>query len=310
MDSTGGYPEWFASGGSWLNGNNKGTSVVWVAPTDPGVYTIWVKDDDLPTAIVPPHTGSRNDAPASSAAVSTLDLTITLGHDLWWFNGCDAAYYYEGGTLTLNGISSGDFTWNVVQGTDKINFGNGTDQQVVSNNNSVSFYSTAGSAVADDVKVEVTVSGVSGKASKLLTVYMPKKLTHISDNDEPWGTWGYRSHIWYSIQDNTDRTMVNNIEINEQWTGDVVADYTDMDWFRGATDGATRPGNGWDDKVGITTTGTLTPMPLNPSTPLGTTKVCHWPGDWYVGSETPGQGVKVHSTVWQRYQDHARHEDP
>ena len=314
MTTSGNYPEWSASGGTWQNGNNKGTSVVWVAPTDPGLvgtYTIWVKDDDLPKAIVPPDTGNRNDGPAQSASKTVYVVNITQSpEDVWWFNGCDAALYCETGTLTLNGVLFFTFDWEVVQGQDKIDFWNDMDEQIVVNNNTVSFKSTAGSADEDDVKVEVRLSGVSGKASKLLTIYMPKKLTHLRDTDSPWGQWGYLSEIHYSIQDNLDRPMVDDIELNEQWTSNDVSNYTGENWPQPSPTGGTRDPTDWQDYFGITDPNlTFTPTPLNPQKPsLGTTKVDHWSGDWYVGSVTPGLGVKVHSTVWQSYQDHGRHE--
>jgi len=310
MATNGNYPEWVASGGSWLNGNNKGTSVVWVAPTELGEYTIYVKDDDLPTAILPPHTGSRNDSPASSASVPALVGNITQDHDVWWFNGCDAHYYSEAGTLTLNGPSSSHtFNWTVAQGTDKIDFSNGLDAQTVTNSNSVGFESTGASVDPNDVKVEVTVTGVSGKASKQFRIYAPKSLTHLPDYDEdlPDLKWGYVSYICYSIQNQFGSTLPWAVEVNEQWTSDKIPDYPGMDWTRCDPGGGMAAPYGWDDEC----EGEIwsrTPTPQHPQNPIGTAKVYHWTGDWYAGSVTPGEGVKVLSVTWQKYRDHCRHE--
>jgi len=159
------------------------------------------------------------------------------------------------------------------------------------------------------VKVEVTLSGVSGKASKLLTVHTPKSLTHLRNVDYDDPTEGYLSEIHYSIQDNTGITLPDDVELNECFTGPTVDDYAGTDWVRGAAGGTTwSPSDWWDCITGQRSP--CTPTAQNPQKPvLGNTKIHHFPGDWYVGSETPGLGVLVKSGVkWQRYQDHARHE--
>lgn len=54
---------WSASGGSFLNGISSGQSVIWIAPTTPGTYTIYLVVDDQNTLNKPSADGgTRNDA--------------------------------------------------------------------------------------------------------------------------------------------------------------------------------------------------------------------------------------------------------
>jgi hypothetical protein len=54
---------WQVSGGSFKNGKNKGQSVVWIAPTTPGTYTISLRVDDQNQANQPSYeAGQRDDA--------------------------------------------------------------------------------------------------------------------------------------------------------------------------------------------------------------------------------------------------------
>ena len=317
MATNGDYPEWFASGGSWLNDNNKGTSVVWVAPADPGIYSIWVKDDDLPTAIIPPHTGSRNDAPASSAAQSELVLTITLGHDLWWFNGCDAANYYEQVTLTVTPNLSGTYNWSVAEGTGIIDFENDSDQQTVVNSNQVGIKSTGSSAIRDDVKVDLTVSGWSqGKGWKRFSVYTPRSMPPCMRYGVPWiedesdARWGYVSLIMSKVLNQFDETLNFDVEWNEKWTSDIVADYEGMNWPRQNAGGIMILA--WEDAdeiKGADKDGKPAPNPTpQPPEPPPGEKVCHWSGECRIGSTDSGLGVLVRTLKWQKYLDRARHE--
>jgi hypothetical protein len=173
----------------------------------------------------------------------------------------------------------------------------------------VRFKSTAGSAPGgDDVKVEVTLSGVSGKASKVLAIYAPKSLTYVGIADVSDAGFGYISRIYYSVQDNLSHTLPYPVEMNESFTGAVVDDYAGTNWARGPAKGGMGSPSLFCDMIGGQVS-PCTPTPQSPQTPLGSIKIHHFPGDWYVGSVTPGSGVLVKSGIkWQRYQDHARHE--
>jgi hypothetical protein len=51
----------------------------------------------------------------------------------------------------------------------------------------------------------------------------------------------------------------------------------------------------------------MSPSPQNPQTPLGATRVgtfTHW---WFIGSSTPGRGVKVSEHIGTLYADHGQY---
>ena len=135
----------------------------------------------------------------------------------------------------------------------------------------------------------------------------PGSLNHLSNVDNSDATWGYDCKIHYKLLDQFATTLPNNIEVNENWTGNVVADYQGMNWRRGSPNGTTvNPNDFYDDIQGETSD--KTPTPQNPQSPLGTTKVYHWPSEINAGSTTIGSGVEVKSYTNQKYRDHARHE--
>ena len=141
-----------------------------------------------------------------------------------------------------------------------------------------------------------------------LSVYAPNSLNHFSNQDGPWGD-GYESEIWYTIRDQFSSLLPSTVGVNENFTGSPVPDYADENWSWGGAGGVDAPPAGWYDWIGrgYSSEGWY-PSPQNPQNPIGSTKIDHRPGDWYVGSKTPGNGVKVHSVTWQIYRDHARHE--
>jgi len=225
---------------------------------------------------------------------------------LWWFNGQDPANYAIEVTLTAQGATTGTFKWDVVAGTDKVDFENNSDTITKDNNNTVTVKSTAKSTAANDVTINFTYNG-KFICSHHLSVYAPDSLNHISDVDNSDATWGYDCKIHYSIRDQFGNNLPNNVEINEKWTTGVVADYACMDWRRGSEGSATVSPTNWYDHIQGETS-THTPTPQNPQSPLGSTKVYHWGQAWYVGSLTIGDGKHVQTNTLQKYQDHARHE--
>ena len=81
-----------------------------------------------------------------------------------------------------------------------------------------------------------------------------------------------------------------------------------MNWLITADGGATLNGPTVSDVIEGENL-TKNPTPQAPQNPLGTTKVVHWGQDIYVGSTTVGQGKKVQTATFQKYRDHADHEN-
>lgn len=65
------------SGQGSFEGATTDPDVFWIAPDAPGTYTVTATVDDLPTPVVPPDTGSRDDAPV------TQTFTIRVGNRVW-----------------------------------------------------------------------------------------------------------------------------------------------------------------------------------------------------------------------------------
>jgi hypothetical protein len=132
--------------------------------------------------------------------------------------------------------------------------------------------------------------------------------TALNSVDNASAQWGYESRISYSIQDQYNNTLPRRVDINEDWTTNVVADAAGMNWRRGNPGPATvNPANFTDLIQGETND--KNPQPQNPQNPLGNTAVYHWGQAWFVGSRTIGAGIRVQTDTIQKYRDHARHEN-
>ena len=102
-------------------------------------------------------------------------------------------------------------------------------------------------------------------------------------------------------------TPINGFDVNEQF-GSPSYDSPGADWRQSVAGGYHSGGTTFHDQMGGESAG-HTPVPQNPQSPLGTTKVQHWNQSWFIGSLTPGQGTLVQTNVFQKYRDHAAHEN-
>ena len=135
----------------------------------------------------------------------------------------------------------------------------------------------------------------------------PKSLSHKGTKHNADTTWGYETHETYEVLDDKG-TPIKGFDINEKWPGAVVNDDAKADWRRGPAGGAHSSGTTFFDKMQGESS-SHTPTPQNPQAPLGSHKVQHWDQEWYVGSTTPGSGTLVQTNLFQKYQDHAAHEN-
>ena len=117
----------------------------------------------------------------------------------------------------------------------------------------------------------------------------------------------YETHENYQVVDDTG-APVTSFDINEKFTTPPTADYPGCDWRRGAEGGAHVTGSYFYDNMQGETT-SHTPTPTNPQSPLTSTKVQHWQQEWRVGSTIPGQGTLIQRNLFQKYIDHAAHEN-
>ncbi len=264
-----------------------------------GTYTTVLTVSDEPAH--PGHSLSDTDS------VSIKVFQVTQTKKLWWFNGEDPANYDITITLQAKGLNppQGTYKWDVTQGTDKVDFENNSDTITKTDADLVTVKSTGKSSTEDDVVIKFTYNG-NWITNHALTVYAPDHLMHTGDTDTDWFS-GYVSKIWYETHDRFHNTLTSNLDNNENFTSAPVSDYTGETWGWGTAGGGTVDPSNWYDRIQRSNPNDY-PTPQNPQSPLGNTKIDHRLGDWYFGSATPGQGVKVATTKWQIYRDHGRHE--
>jgi hypothetical protein len=156
-----------------------------------------------------------------------------------------------------------------------------------------------------DVAITVSTNGVTSDPMQL-AVLKPSRLMPISTKDAADSTYGYTSTVHYRILDRLGTTLPHFIGFNEQFTSAPITDFAGTNWRPGPVGGNTQdPLDAKDVIEGEALVQTPTPKP--PRTVLSSAKVTHRPGQWYVGSNTVGSGVKGQTNIWQKYLDHARH---
>lgn len=236
--------------------------------------------------------------------------------DLWWFDGVQPRNY--GTQILLTAVpdqwsSDPFYTWTITSGADKVAF---MDDNVVSAETSYTSYgntiqliSKAASTALNDVVIKVSNMGTIF-GTVWMAVPRPDHLVHLYDVDNPDANFGYQTDAHYKILDQFNNVLPNRVNINEKWTSAIGVDFPGTNWRRCDPDGANVNPADWKDEMqGENPPLVMIPMPINPGRPVGNMKVIHWSGAWYVGSKTPGEGVKVQTNTWQKYTDHTRHED-
>jgi hypothetical protein len=134
----------------------------------------------------------------------------------------------------------------------------------------------------------------------------PKSLRHDGTSHTVDATWAYSTYETYTVLDDKG-TPIKGFDVNEAF-GPAAYDAPGADWRQGVAGGHHSGTTTFSDHMGGESAG-HTPTPQNPQTPLGSTKVQHWDQKWYIGSTTPGKGTLVQTNLFQKYRDHANHEN-
>lgn len=282
----------FGDGASSTEQNPKHTYTV------PGDYkaTVTVKCDNCAQA-------------QKQAQVRVGVIKIEQSDDLWWFGGETPANYKVEVKLTASGITKGTFKWDITGGADKVSFGNGASSFTAVNDNKATLRGRAPSApaatVTKDITIKLTVDG-NPTCDFQTVVFAPRRLIHLRDVDNVDATFAYSSEVHYRIEDQFNRTLPSNVELNEHFTTGQVADFAGMNWRRGPEGGATVAPADWLDQIQGETPAHV-PVPQNPQAPLGNVAVSHWDGEWNIGSTAIGRARRVQTNRWQKFRDHARH---
>jgi hypothetical protein len=203
--------------------------------------------------------------------------------------------------LTTPSVSGGSYSWTATANANKISLQNATT-------NTVTITGVAMSGQVGDIKIRVTVNGVVSDEFSF-TVKAPNKLNRTNIQHAASTNFGYRTEITYSIRDQFNNSLLGgSLPVNEDFTGNAIADFTGINWLMTPDGGGTLNGPVVSDVIEGENL-TKHPTPQAPQNPLGSTKVVHWGHDIYVGSSTVGQGKKVQTATFQKYRDHADHEN-
>ncbi|MCP3959162.1 MAG: hypothetical protein GY719_15030 [bacterium] len=295
-------------------------------------------DDSLGT---PPH---RTHGPREQSESGTLQAS----HELWYFNDVPQGEPHPTQTeLKADAQPKGLFSWSVTRGAEKVELvgGAGAGANVVQkDDNRVEVKSKLGSKGEDDVHIQATQMAPDGAVAgiwesdlgvrtpvgikktgselrapsanpepEILTASesdplgAPKELNHLNTQHNPHAAWGYMTGVVYTVLDDNGNVMPQGYEINEQF-GAAVKDDAGTDW-RQSNEGGFKPAQPhFADRIAGERSD-RTPIPKNPQQPLEDHKVQHWEQKWYVGSQTPGEGTLVQTNTFQKYQDHAEHQN-
>lgn len=228
--------------------------------------------------------------------------TISGPNVIWWFNGANPGNANMPVSIQLSAQSGGSsYSWTATANANKVSLSNTTTD-------TVTVTSAAMSGQVGDVKIKVTVNGTASD-EYAITVKAPNQLNRTNIQHTSSTNFGYRTEITYSIRDQFNSSLLaGSLPINEDFTGSAIADFTGMNWLITADGGATLNGPTVSDVIEGENL-TKNPTPQAPQNPLGSTKVVHWGQDIYVGSTTVGQGKKVQTATFQKYRDHADHEN-
>ncbi len=266
--------------------------------TKPGIYQLSISVHGEKCG-----SGTPIKYPMEVAPLLSGDTTI------WWFDGANPSNYKTKGTLKAVPADNGPYAWKVEDGTDKVRFSDGSSS-ISTDTEAVKFKSTGPNGSkppsGEDIKLVVTVNGVQSDPV-FATVKVPHRLKPVSSKSDPEKDFGYVTIVAYTILDQMGKRLPATVELNEQFTSEVVNDHPNTNWIRGEAGGNFQDPGFMNDRI----TGqawSATPAPLKPLTPPGTKKIHHFSGDWRIGSTSVGKGRNVQSNVWQRYQDHAAHE--
>jgi hypothetical protein len=251
---------------------------------------------------------SQNAVVHADADVTSRPV-ITGPNNVWWFNGVTPSGFATQVTLTSNAGSG--TTWAVTAGANKVSLSSTTGSSITVTSSGSAFSSTLG-----DVQITATANGQSSLAFQMTTrkplllfSLGPTVDTGVSNNNcFASGTDGWASTVSYEILDNLAQT-VSNAGINEHFGNET--NVVQNDWPVPPEFGANAPDGRFDDFLCVT--GSLSPDPLAPQSPLSTQVIDRIVQEWRVGSTGVighnHSGVRVQTNDLTRFRDHARHQN-
>jgi hypothetical protein len=249
-----------------------------------------------------PEDCSRDTVEESDSEPQDVTPVISGPTTLWWFNGANPGNANMPVSIQLTTQSgAASYSWTATANAGKVSLSNTAT-------NTVTVTSVAMSGQVGDVKITVTVNGMASN-EYAITVKAPNQLNRTNIQHTSSTNFGYLTEITYTIRDQFNALIgAGNIPVNEDFTGTAVPDFSGTNWTITADKGFTLPNPILSDIIEGENV-TKNPTPQAPQNPLGSTKVVHWGQDIYVGSTTVGSGKKVQTARFQKYRDHADHEN-
>jgi hypothetical protein len=234
--------------------------------------------------------------------------------DLWWFGGANAAFYSERVRLKAKSRTFAfrpPFVWTVIEGMDKVEFNNGTDQ-IATSGFRVALKATAASAGSSSLQhdIKIRVSNSAGLFCDFTTVVLtPDHVVALGALSFP-NESGYYTDFLYRTEDQFNRVLPNLLELNNDW-GAETSDFAGENWGwlpeLGVYVGAFR----WCFRIDRGSPLFSIPPTMNPQAPRSTLMVDHRDGSFRHGSVDvqPGGGnnggLIIGSGRFQTYDDHA-----
>ncbi|OLC99110.1 MAG: hypothetical protein AUH86_03160 [Acidobacteria bacterium 13_1_40CM_4_58_4] len=222
-------------------------------------------------------------------------ISVSGGNTIWYFGGQNPSGYTTSAGLTSSG---GNRTqWIVTYGTGKINLSttSGTQTTVTS---------TSDIALQpNDAQVKAVVDNTDS-IPVTFTRKTPFKAilsTHYHNCPNP-GSWD--DTFTYVVQDNFFASLPANVGVNENWTTDVVVDYSPNSWYRPNTTNGMTSSSSFVDEITVG-------FPFVPQPECGGTNyaIDHWGQEWRIGSQVSGYGRRIQTDTLARYNNHAEHQD-
>lgn len=167
----------------------------------------------------------------------------------------------------------------------------------------------------------VLVTSYNGFESQPFWMFINAPTAMIGVADLEGGTWDYTYPFFDGFETRINYKTLSMCQLDapmyyydiNETLGTWANDYTNANWIAGPATGGVILGDQWFDRVNFWTGATnacssfpCNPLPLNPGADY--TRVHHSFQTWFVGSPTPGQGVRIMTNTLYRYRDQATHE--
>ena len=236
-----------------------------------------------------------------------IQLVITAPAELWFFDGENPGRYLVLGQASVNSRDD-----NVVWTADPPGAVEFTDPR----RSRTSITATQPSRQPADISIVCTHFAAAGfrdgVARYAITVRAPAALLPLRTTHSGSLVYGYESHVHYSVVDQFGQVLPHIlVPINERFITPQVADRPGVNWVQAVEGGVLVYPSDWFDMIQgqrIPNLPPPSPRPVDPRHLSAGEAVCHWTGEWRVGSKSVGLGTLVRTgVIWSKKKGFAVH---